>query len=332
MPRRLRVFVEGGIFHVYNRFARGADLFSEPGEAIAFLEILRKARDRDGLTILAWCLMSNHYHLALRAGPIPLARTMGYVQSRFGQGYNKRHRSSGPRWQSRYKARFVEGGEYLDHVIVYIHLNPVVAGLVEDPAEYSFCGHRELLGKVKNPLIDVEGVLASYGETVRASRRAYIRALKGAREAEWKGERPGNLPWWGKRPDRPLEPKAPSAWVDEMGRSTGLVRQQVEASDFVVKSCRLLGVTEEEFAAAGKKRTISRLRYLVVALAIERWGIRAKAIAELVGRRPEAVSRWASRGADLRQESEEFSSAYEKLDRAIATGRKKKLEVDFNNR
>lgn len=74
MPRRPRVFVEGGIYHVYNRFARGADLFAEPEEAIHFLEILRKARDRDGLTVLAWCLMSNHCHLALRTGAVPLFR------------------------------------------------------------------------------------------------------------------------------------------------------------------------------------------------------------------------------------------------------------------
>jgi len=46
MPRRPRVFIEGGIYHVYNRFARGADLFTDPEEAIEFLEILRKARDR----------------------------------------------------------------------------------------------------------------------------------------------------------------------------------------------------------------------------------------------------------------------------------------------
>ena len=49
MPGRPREFVEGGIYHVYDRFARGADLFSEPEHAIQLLEILRKARDRDGL-------------------------------------------------------------------------------------------------------------------------------------------------------------------------------------------------------------------------------------------------------------------------------------------
>jgi REP element-mobilizing transposase RayT len=70
VPRRPRVFIEGGIYHVYNRFARGADLFSEPEEAIQFVEILRKARDRDGPAVLAWCLMPNHSHLASRTGAV----------------------------------------------------------------------------------------------------------------------------------------------------------------------------------------------------------------------------------------------------------------------
>jgi putative transposase len=87
MPRRPRIFVEGGIYHVYNRFARGAGVLREGDEAERFLDLLRKTRDRDGLTIFAWALMSNHYHLALRSGPVPLSRTVGYVQSRFGQGY-----------------------------------------------------------------------------------------------------------------------------------------------------------------------------------------------------------------------------------------------------
>ena len=123
--------------------------------------------------------MSNHYHIGLRAGPVPLSRTMGYVQVRFGQGYDRRHGPSGPRWQSRYKARLVESPESFNRRVVYIHLNPVAAGLVEDPADHNFSGHHELLGKVRDPLIDVEGVLAEFGDTVLQARRLYVRSLRG---------------------------------------------------------------------------------------------------------------------------------------------------------
>jgi len=327
MPRRPRLCVEGGVYHVYNRFARGAELFADPEEAIAFLDIVRTARDRDGLAVYAWTLMSNHYHLALRVGPVPLARTMGYVQARFGHGYNRRHSSSGPRWQSRYKARLVEDARHLDQLIVYVHLNPVVAGVVEDPAEHVFSGHRELLGKVKHPLIDVDSVLAMFGDSAGTARRAYVRALKGARQAEWRGEKPGGLPWWGREADRPVSPAPPTAWIDELGVSTGLERPRMDAVTYLSRCCQLVGTTGAAFAGAGKGRDISRTRYLIAALAIERWGITAKPLAELVSRLPEAVSRWASRGAAMRRQSREFSEQYERLDRALAAAREDHEEL-----
>jgi REP element-mobilizing transposase RayT len=60
MPRKPRIVVEGGLYHVHNRFARGAAIFDEGDEGERFLELLHTVRDRDGLTVLAWCLMANH--------------------------------------------------------------------------------------------------------------------------------------------------------------------------------------------------------------------------------------------------------------------------------
>jgi len=255
---------------------------------------------------------------------------MGYVQARFGQGYNRRCRSSGPRWQSRYKARLIEDSFQYDRLIAYIHLNPVQAGVVDDPAEYVFSGHRELLGRIKHPLIDVDGVLALFGDTVRVARRAYVRAMKGAREEEWLGESRGLIPWWVHEVDRRVEPVAPTSWIDELGRSTGLERPRIDSREFLLRSCKLLDISIATLAGAGKGRELSRQRYLIAALGIERWGLTAKPLAELVGRLPEAVSRWASRGAELRQESEAFSDTYENLDQQLAayqaTGRSPQTE------
>jgi REP element-mobilizing transposase RayT len=52
--------VEGGLYHVYNRFARGEDVFADPEEAVEFSELLRELKRRDDLQVLGWCLLSNH--------------------------------------------------------------------------------------------------------------------------------------------------------------------------------------------------------------------------------------------------------------------------------
>ena len=78
MPGAKRVFVEGGLYHVYDRFARGEEVFADPGEAIEFIDLLRVLKLWDGFQVFAWSLLSNHYHLAVRtSAAVPLARTIG---------------------------------------------------------------------------------------------------------------------------------------------------------------------------------------------------------------------------------------------------------------
>ncbi len=56
MPRAPRIFIEGGIDHVYNRFTRGEPVFAVDGEAQSFVELMREIKQRDGLVVLAWCV------------------------------------------------------------------------------------------------------------------------------------------------------------------------------------------------------------------------------------------------------------------------------------
>ncbi len=258
--------------------------------------------------------MSNHYHLAVRVGPVPLARTMGFVQGRFGQEYNRRSRSAGPLWQSRYKAKVIDGERYLTQLIAYIHLNPVAAGVVSDPARYTLCGHAELVHKASARLIDVEGTLALFGETKADARRAYLRTVKGSRKASWLGEEPGGLPWWERERDVPLSGTPAAPRLDALGRSAGPLRPNLEPSEFVQRACTALGISPARLAGPAKGRELSGVRYLVAGVAIERWGLRAAQLGMIVGRRPEAVTRWAARAGDLRQQGAEFRRRYEELD------------------
>jgi len=316
MPRRPRLLVEGGIYHVYNRFTNGEPVFSDVDSCERFLDLVREVKARDGLTVFAWCLMTNHYHLAVRTGAVPLSRSMRQIGGRFSQQYNLIHRRFGPLWQGRYKSRNVEDSEYLHQLILYVHLNPVRAGAAPDPGAYGLSGHRELMKKTANPIVDVDDTLVNFGETLRTARRSYLRALESAAEATWSKEEFRTLPWWH-RSDRALEP-ADVEYVDVLGRSTGLERPKLEAEDFVRKVCLLMEKDVDRLAGRVRDSSTAASRKMLATLGIERWGQRAKDLARVLNKHPDVVSGWASSGGSLRQVNSEFREEVEILDKRLS--------------
>ena len=81
-------------------------------------------------------------------------------KQRFSIWYNSNHDRYGPLWSDRFKSVLVEGqGTALQVIAAYIDLNPVRAGLVEDPADYRFSGYGD--GEYeKKPLTDLKRVIA----------------------------------------------------------------------------------------------------------------------------------------------------------------------------
>ena len=78
-----------------------------------------------------------------------LERFMKELKERFSRWFNKRHGRRGTLWQERYRSILVEEGEALRTIAAYIDLNPVRAGLVNDPKDYRWCGYAEALGGSK---------------------------------------------------------------------------------------------------------------------------------------------------------------------------------------
>ena len=178
MPRHPRLFVPGATYHVYCRVARGEFVFDDPSEAEEFVEAARRVSDLDAVKVLAWCLMGNHYHLVIRTGSIPLWRTMLRLQATVAREFNHRRRFLGRLWQSRYRARIIDSTDYFRQVVSYVHLNPVVAGIVDDPVRYPNSGHREIVGYRPPRLVDVPFVLAGFeGESLSDARDSYCACL-----------------------------------------------------------------------------------------------------------------------------------------------------------
>ncbi len=97
-----------------------------------FLDRLKKLCESEALSIYAWALMSNHFHLLVRTGNIPLSKTMRRLLTGYVVNYNRRYKRYGHLFQNRYKSILCEEDPYLLELTRYIHLNPLRGGIVKD--------------------------------------------------------------------------------------------------------------------------------------------------------------------------------------------------------
>ncbi len=153
MPRTLRFEQEGAIYHVLNRGNYRADIFGSEGARTAFLKCLEEACEKTGWRVHAWCLMSNHYHLALETPVANLAEGMQWLQVTFALRFNRLRQEHGHLFQGRYKSLLVDPDAGLGPLCYYIHLNPVRASLcaVEALAEWPWTSLRWLLQPRQRP-------------------------------------------------------------------------------------------------------------------------------------------------------------------------------------
>lgn len=130
MARNLRIEFAGACYHVLNRGNYRADVFGSEGAKRAFLKCLGEVCAKTGWKVHGWCLMTNHYHLALETPKPNLVEGMQWLQGTFATRFNRFRREQGHLFQGRYKALAVEPGAPLGSLCHYVHLNPIRAGIV----------------------------------------------------------------------------------------------------------------------------------------------------------------------------------------------------------
>jgi len=90
-----------------------------------------------------------------------LKHFMKELKERFSRWFNKRHDRRGTLWQDRYRSVLVQDGEALQTMAAYIDLNPLRAGLVEDPKDYRWCGYSEAVVGSKRARVGICRVMAA---------------------------------------------------------------------------------------------------------------------------------------------------------------------------
>lgn len=147
MARPLRIQFNGAWYHVMNRGASRKNIFFNDKHRFHFLELLNQTSKIYGVEIHAYCLMINHYHLAIRTPNGNLSEAMRHFNSCYTQYVNRSMKKDGALFRGRYKAIVISHEGYLLRLSRYIHLNPLQAKLVKNLSDYRWSSFRAFIGK-----------------------------------------------------------------------------------------------------------------------------------------------------------------------------------------
>ena len=135
--------------HVTQRGNARQFILASDSERMVYLDLLRQAVQLHPLSLIGYCLMSNHVHLVV----IPrkaeaLATALKQAHGRYASYWNATHGSSGHVWQGRFYSCPLDS-VHLWEALRYAELNPVRAELVGKAQEWKWssaaahCGEGE---------------------------------------------------------------------------------------------------------------------------------------------------------------------------------------------
>lgn len=136
MGRPLRINYPGAFYHVTSRGNERKSIYQTNRDYERFTGYLESATERYGANIHCFCLMTNHYHLLLETPRGNLQSILHHINTGYTNYFNAKKTRSGHLFQGRYRAILVEKDLYALELSRYIHLNPVRAGILEDPIQY----------------------------------------------------------------------------------------------------------------------------------------------------------------------------------------------------
>jgi len=302
MARHLRVEYAGAIYHATCRMlgeSRGeiSRLFRDDRDRGRFLKQLAERVEWYGIRLYLFVLMTNHFHLVFET---PSANCSAFMQSlctAYTVYFNLRHGRHGHLLDGRFKAKLVQGDDYLLALSRYVHLNPVkVAGIRDKPIEErvhclrayrwsslaSYCrGHNAL------PFVTGAPLLSEMGGKRWQQRRQYRQFVESGLakdDADFKAAMQAS--------PRCIGGEAFRGWVDELYRNMVEKRRRPEdaslrrvlaplaAETVLAEAARALGVEAGEFK---RRRRNSALRGVAARLLVKYSGLTQREVAALLG-------------------------------------------------
>jgi REP element-mobilizing transposase RayT len=269
-------------------------IFLDDRDRAVFRDRLCELVPDSGAGVLASALMPNHVHLVIRTGHTPLSRLMSRLDTSYAVRFNRRYDRAGYLFQNRFKSLLVTRDDHLRHLIRYVHLNPLRAGLVADLAaleRYPWTSHPALMGRrAALPFEDARAALSWFDDDPRRARR---------RLRVWmqEGGRPEPAP--GAEETDEAEVAACERRTESSVPAPDAAHDHLDLARLVAAACRYFSTTEMELLRGARHARASKARAVICHIGVVRWRLPNEQVARAVGVSGAAVSQALTRGEEL---------------------------------
>lgn len=150
---------EDKYYHIFNRGNNRGIIFYEEANYQYFLYKFDKYLSKF-IDVFAYCLMPNHFHLLVHIKPLdpdfikyhkckilsPLEKAFKDFLISYSKSINKKYHRTGSLFQYKFKRKEIMNEDYLKRVVIYIHFNPVVAGLCKRCSDWKYSSYSTITG------------------------------------------------------------------------------------------------------------------------------------------------------------------------------------------
>lgn len=278
--RKPRLHIPGAFYHVTLRGNHRQDIFFTPADRVLLSQIVAEVVIRYGARLHAYCWMTNHIHLLIRVGDMPLGRIMLRIASRYARKLQARLHTTGHLFERRYHAVLVDADAYLLELVRYIHLNPVRAGIVTAPAEYPWSSHLVYLGQRLEPWVSTEFVLALFHTDIQQAISPYDHFVHADLSAvsPLNACNPNDTRILGS--DHFAARLLGKAWQP---------RSRKTMDELISEGCQQFGLTHEKLLSPSRQRELTRARAWIAHQAVTLRIATLSQVAKLFGRSEAAL-------------------------------------------
>ena len=314
MGRPPRLHYDGAFYHFIARGNNRQPIFLGAKDRRLFEGYLTEGVERFGYRCHAYCWMTNHVHLAIEVSDVPLSHIAHNLLFRYARAFHREHGRIGHLFERRYRAAVVETDNDLLSLVRYIHLNPIRAGIVENPETYPWSSYSAYLSPGRR---SPAWLTRSFVLSLLASSPALGRGVFRAFHQE---QNEGEGDWAVKAESRPTRPRRPGGGFQD-GPSTsrrravepGPIPTRVTLDQILRAVCSACSIEPSLLCADVQKRTVVRARSLASLLVSRNPNVTLEELGAVVGRDSSTLSRAANKTARRLAHDSELQTLVEQI-------------------